>query len=291
MEKNQDETELPLDLKNSIKQITIILIATLLACSFVISFFIWHWHNTEISGNIEDWAQFGDFFGGILNPIVGLAGISLLAYTLRQNQLALTMTAQELKASTTQLANSAQALSQQKELMEAETRERCFLTLLQQLREAQSEKHTVSFQGNSKNVAILEIARHYAKSRGLLSSVKPYEETIDTEVYVKKFQKLAPQLLNYVPALYSIYLENKNKSKNNNLELLIVGTLHTHFIAALASSIADKNIIGFKENEDDRDDRQGRRAACQMFLAALDVCGAIKTRKIINDLLEKAIPK
>lgn len=47
--------------------------------------------------SIEQWGQFGDFFGGLINPAVGFAGVLLLALTLKQNQIAITETSEILK--------------------------------------------------------------------------------------------------------------------------------------------------------------------------------------------------
>lgn len=51
----------------------------------------------SISGDPEQWGQMGDYFGGIINPIVGFLTICLLTVSLRQNQIALKQTREELK--------------------------------------------------------------------------------------------------------------------------------------------------------------------------------------------------
>jgi hypothetical protein len=86
-------------------------------CLIVVGFFYWHWHKSDVSENLESWGQFGDFFGGILNPIIGLSSVILLAYTLRQNNHALSMTKQELANSTAQLKISGNALAEQSRVM------------------------------------------------------------------------------------------------------------------------------------------------------------------------------
>lgn len=40
--------------------------------------YIWIFHNQEISKNSENWGQFGDYFGGILNPILSLFNLLVL---------------------------------------------------------------------------------------------------------------------------------------------------------------------------------------------------------------------
>lgn len=40
--------------------------------------YVWAFHNQEISRNSENWGQFGDYFGGILNPILSLFNLLVL---------------------------------------------------------------------------------------------------------------------------------------------------------------------------------------------------------------------
>ncbi|NRQ43021.1 hypothetical protein HRH59_10700 [Rheinheimera sp. YQF-2] len=47
--------------------------------------------------SVEKWGQLGDFFGGLLNPVIGFAGVLLLALTLKQNQDAMRDTGEILK--------------------------------------------------------------------------------------------------------------------------------------------------------------------------------------------------
>jgi uncharacterized membrane protein len=69
----------------------------------------------------------GDFFGGMLNPIVALLGIILLALTLRQNSEALKLTRVELQKSSEQAKLSAIALNKQEQHMRQESIERTIL--------------------------------------------------------------------------------------------------------------------------------------------------------------------
>ncbi|MDP2548067.1 hypothetical protein [Oceanobacter sp. 4_MG-2023] len=53
-----------------------------------------------------DWGALGDFFGGILNPIVGVAGLILLIETLKQNSEALKISSDELAMTREELAET-----------------------------------------------------------------------------------------------------------------------------------------------------------------------------------------
>lgn len=77
-----------------------------------------------VSTEAGDWGAFGDYFGGILNPIVGMATLVLVAITLKltrealaQNEKALKMSAEELKLTRKELKEASAA---QKELASIE---------------------------------------------------------------------------------------------------------------------------------------------------------------------------
>lgn len=50
----------------------------ILFIAFVINF-----RKDDISGNVAEWGQFGDYMGGLLNPLFGLISVVLIAATLR----------------------------------------------------------------------------------------------------------------------------------------------------------------------------------------------------------------
>lgn len=56
--------------------------------------------NGPLSKDQGTWGQFGDFLGGVVNPIVGFCTIWLLTVSLRQNQVALKQANEELKLAT-----------------------------------------------------------------------------------------------------------------------------------------------------------------------------------------------
>ena len=65
------------------KSKTLILIITILF--FVLSiltaiFYIFNFKENGISKNPENWAQFGDYFGGILNPLISILNLIILSY-------------------------------------------------------------------------------------------------------------------------------------------------------------------------------------------------------------------
>jgi len=120
--KNKDSYAIPFWLK------IILGFLALLVISFFI--FILYKYITSLTDgfipdypNREDWGVFGDFFGGVLNPVFGFASfIALLATIFYQ--------AKELNASTKELRNSASALAAQNKAIELQSFEQTFFSWL-----------------------------------------------------------------------------------------------------------------------------------------------------------------
>lgn len=80
--------------------VTALLIAMMLLCSFVLKF------GVTPSEDQGAWGQFGDFVGGILNPLFSIIGLLALLYTI-------VLQSEELRRSTRELKSSANALKRQ----------------------------------------------------------------------------------------------------------------------------------------------------------------------------------
>lgn len=80
--------------------VTALLIAVMLLLSFVLKF------GVTPSGDQGAWGQFGDFVGGILNPLFSIIGLLALLYTI-------VLQSEELRRSTRELKSSAKALKRQ----------------------------------------------------------------------------------------------------------------------------------------------------------------------------------
>jgi Putative phage abortive infection protein len=51
-------------------------------CALIVAFAI-NFRKGDISTSLEEWGQFGDYFGGVLNPFFGLISVALVAATLK----------------------------------------------------------------------------------------------------------------------------------------------------------------------------------------------------------------
>lgn len=86
--------------------VTIAIIASsIVAGMFVNKFGIGYWDS------VEKWAQTGDFFGGILNPIFAFLSLILIAYTLLQNKKALEQSNKAIEQSKKALQQNEKSLS------------------------------------------------------------------------------------------------------------------------------------------------------------------------------------
>lgn len=92
--------------------------------------------------DLEKWGQTGDFFGGIINPLVGLTTILLILGTLRQNRIAIDISKIELE-------KSSEALEKQGQLMASEYRERAFSRILEKLESLFHSQKSASHRSNS----------------------------------------------------------------------------------------------------------------------------------------------
>jgi hypothetical protein len=55
----------------------------LIAIGILVAAFAINFRKDDISPQVSEWGQFGDYFGGLLNPIFGLISVALVAATLR----------------------------------------------------------------------------------------------------------------------------------------------------------------------------------------------------------------
>lgn len=107
--------------------------APVFALSFLASAFGLYFFNFH--GELADqqtWGQFGDFVGGVLNPLFGfLAFLLLLATLILQNR--------ELQLSTQELAKSAKALNIQNETLSKQNFENTFFQMLRRISDLVSQ--------------------------------------------------------------------------------------------------------------------------------------------------------
>jgi len=68
--------------------------------------YAWYFDDYKIVANSTHWGQFGDFIGGVLNPVMGFLALLGLLWTIAQNQEELYLTRKELRTSAEALVQS-----------------------------------------------------------------------------------------------------------------------------------------------------------------------------------------
>ncbi len=101
--------------------IGLVSICVLVACAALAMYFLTFGYN--VSTRQEIWAQFGDYVGGILNPIFAFVALIALLYTI-------VIQSRELRHSAEQLQKSADALRNQNKVLELQNFEATFFQLL-----------------------------------------------------------------------------------------------------------------------------------------------------------------
>lgn len=113
-------------------------------------------------------SSLGDFFGGMLNPIVALIGIILIAMTLEQNSVALELTRIELRKSSEQAELSATALNRQEQHMRQDSIERTILFICGEIEKEYQREYEKSFHTSVgisiRNLNILKISEEACKA-------------------------------------------------------------------------------------------------------------------------------
>lgn len=118
------------------KVVRLILFIAALLAAVVLSIFV-HKFGIGYWETVEKWAQTGDFFGGILNPIFAFFSLILIAYTLFQNKTAIEQNKdalhasnEELKLSRIEHSKSVEALKGQIEQFNFQRFENTFFNML-----------------------------------------------------------------------------------------------------------------------------------------------------------------
>lgn len=87
----------------------VLMLFVVLTCSSVALIFTLNFRAHSVSDAIEHWGQFGDFFGGVLNPFLAFCSFMALLYTINIQSKQLTISTEELKETRKELIASREA--------------------------------------------------------------------------------------------------------------------------------------------------------------------------------------
>ncbi|MFQ1795413.1 hypothetical protein [Aeromonas veronii] len=95
----------------------VLFIASLITC-FVILTYWYHFRMLSISNVPADWGPFGDFFGGVINPILSFSSLILVLISIRQQSVSIEQSSEQIKVSIEEVKKSVAAQEEQVSLAE-----------------------------------------------------------------------------------------------------------------------------------------------------------------------------
>lgn len=209
------------------KLLTFLGIISLLFIAFVVGFYLQNFGYLGISTKQEVWAQFGDFVGGTLNPILAFFAFIALLYTIKLQSDSLETSKNELQATREELSKSAKAQEEQSKSLKLQNQstnlqvfENTFFQLLNQ--------HNEYLDLMIKDTKII----YYDYGNARLISLSTPKVPIKREIMEKNFKELNHEkrsIKNYFMTLYQILKFIEEKSKKYNID----GKFYTNIIRAL----------------------------------------------------------
>lgn len=120
------------------------------------------------SGTNSDWGTFGDFVGGILNPLIGLATIYLVLINVKLQRT-------ELQASLAEMRTTNSAMTKQIHASRVQDFQQTFFTWLNSYREIVK---SIQFEDQHKNIRFGTKALHHMWSNTLVASYFSFQEKL-----------------------------------------------------------------------------------------------------------------
>lgn len=168
----------------------ILIFVPLIVLAVFVVLFMWKFGGGLSSGfdTVESWGQAGDFFGGILNPILAYFSFIAVIFTVLQNQKSLRQSNEELQLSRAEMARSTGALQDQNHQIRMQRIESTYFELLKHLGDLTEDivvdreklamrgiKIDSAFFPQSGKVAMQEILKIFAEIRKNYPDMDPVE--------------------------------------------------------------------------------------------------------------------
>lgn len=112
------------------KPIVLGIVVIVAVIAVMVSVYFFNFRNRGLSESPEQWGQFGDYIGGVLNPIFGFATFIALLYTIKLQTEELKATREELARSAKAQENSERALAEQSKIFQIQQFEATFFAML-----------------------------------------------------------------------------------------------------------------------------------------------------------------
>jgi hypothetical protein len=178
--------------------------ALVLVALAVVAVTVWFYVATfggSLSTVHEQWGQFGDYVGGVLNPAFGFLSFGALL-------IALVLQSKELQASTRELRASAQALRKQHDVLTRQTFENTYFQLLRRVSDKVSELRLTTrnpIDGSAHTFSGNEVlVRVFSDLRDLLSTNPNTTEGV-RQAFQSFYDSRGRPLGHYFRTLYHVF--------------------------------------------------------------------------------------
>jgi len=199
-----------------------IIVWALTALVIVMIFYFYNFNN-GLSKLNSDWGTFGDYFGGILNPIFAFLGLIALLLTLR-------IQSRELSNSTKELKNSATALKAQGKLLNKQNFENTFFQMVKlhndivnsiDLHKTQGGELIAEGRDCFKNFYKKKLESEYWMTKRATSGVSEYKRI--NLAYSDFYDEHQQDLGHYFRNLYTIFkFIDESNSEDKKLYIRII---------------------------------------------------------------------
>lgn len=174
------------------KLISIFILIPLLLIFVVLSIYSYYFKNFTIDANVEHFAQFGDYVGGTLNPILAFFAFLALLYTIKLQSDALKISQEELSATREELEKSRIAQEEQSDSLELQnkntrqqTLESTFFQLNSLLQQSTNNIHMeIVYNQFGLNVNNISVSHNHFITAGLPHGKHEFHGKVALEKYV-----------------------------------------------------------------------------------------------------------
>lgn len=225
------------------KYLTGLIIGVFLSVGFFILIYLYTfgWNMPDAKNElIGKWGTFGDFFGGVLNPILGCASFMALLYTidlqnkqLKQSADALDLNSKELQNSNRQLEMSANAQKEMEKTQRLQQFEGFFAYMASELRDIYK-----GLDDETRNVE-----NYLKKSHDELSM----KNELRSKFELVRFLMYLYQMLKHIDELDEKFFEFKDKKKYTNIIRASLGNEILQLIYLNCLDFGKKNANDFVE--------------------------------------------
>lgn len=170
---------------------TFLLIAVF-AIAVVLLAYLARFHD-GFSDSQADWGQFGDYIGGVLNPIFAFLSFIILV-------MALVFQSRELHASISELKESTKALNEQRAVLEKQTFENTYFQMLRRVSEIVDATKAVN-----TNKLGQDAFKHFADGLAHKSRNQNHDEKSVRNVYGSVVKSESASLGHYFRTLYHVF--------------------------------------------------------------------------------------